>query len=224
MIRPRRPTNASNDAAVSPSWHTANHSRVATRPITQWASDPRAILGHCEAQSFADSANDSFLSCLAKRFHLKVGRLLSGSPRLGIAGEIIQIPNAYALRLGPRPAARREKSLGSSAVYRYVYRSRVADAGPKAELASGLTFLQPALTTHRLGAKEFGLPMLVVRYGVPPIMVGVLDMTWFYVLRDRPALAEPYEAPMCLGILAPAIFRQLPLWLPGGLTFFPIAL
>jgi hypothetical protein len=86
------------------------------------------------------------------------------------------------------------------AMFLYLYRTRLSSGDFK--LRSGMQFLAPALKSARQSeAKEFGLPMLALRYGVPGVMIAILDITWFYVLSAMPEPIAPYAAPMRLGAL-----------------------
>lgn len=91
------------------------------------------------------------------------------------------------------------------AIYLHFYRRRFSTQATT--LGSGMGFLEPALkSARRSEAKEFGLPILALRYGVPALLIALLDMAWFYFLADPPGLIEPFEVPMRLGALGAYVY------------------
>jgi hypothetical protein len=65
----------------------------------------------------------------------------------------------------------------------------------------GHEFLRPAWEGARSQElKEFSPRVLLVRYGIPAILVSCLGITWFYLLCNPPELIAGKLAPMRLGL------------------------
>lgn len=107
------------------------------------------------------------------------------------------------------------------ALYLHFYRRKFA-AG-EFRLGPKMHFLAPALKSARYSeTKEFGLPMLALRFAVPAVLIAFLALVWMHVLESGPgpiafylqtdsSAVGPYLAPLRLGALGAYIYVLLTL-------------
>jgi hypothetical protein len=94
------------------------------------------------------------------------------------------------------------------AAFLYLYRTRFSRRD--FTLTDGMQFLAPALESARVSEeKEFGLPMLTLRYGVPAIVIAVLDLTWFFILNNPSEPIARFRTPMVLGATGAYVYVLL---------------
>jgi hypothetical protein len=94
------------------------------------------------------------------------------------------------------------------AVYLYLYRTRFSARHFK--LGLGMDFLGPALVSARRSEEaEFGLPMLLLRYALPAGLIGLLGVTWFYLLGEASPVSGDYLRPMRLGAIGAYVYVLL---------------